>query len=295
MNEMPQCPICNGQTFTEKARTKDYTVTGELFTIMQCSLCGLGITVPRPDTNKLALYYLSDEYISHSGKSNSIIDSIYLLARNYTLQWKHRIISRITNQRRLLDYGCGTGEFLNFMKNKEYQVYGVEPSDLARAKASALLMQPVESSLHNTAGVYDIITLWHVLEHVPDLNEKLMALSEKLASDGVIIIAVPNINAWESKYYNTFWAAFDTPRHLWHFSKKSIETLLRKNHLKLIDTIPMKLDAFYISLLSEKYKHENKQNFIGMIRAFFIGLSSNTKAAKSGEYSSLIYIAAHEK
>jgi 2-polyprenyl-3-methyl-5-hydroxy-6-metoxy-1,4-benzoquinol methylase len=295
MNEMSRCPICHGQTFRKKTTTKDYTVSAETFHIIQCNQCSLGITTPRPDDKTLLTYYLSDEYISHSGKSNSIIDSLYLFARNYTLSWKHQIISKLTSARRMLDYGCGTGEFLKFMQNKEYQVEGVEPSELARGKASALLTQPIKSSLDNATGPYDIITLWHVLEHVPDLNQKLEALSEKLAADGVIVIAVPNINSWESTYYNEFWAAFDTPRHLWHFSRKSMETLLQKNHLKLVDTIPMKLDAFYISLLSEKYKNQNKQNFIGMIRAFFVGLSSNTKAAKSGEYSSLIYIAAHEK
>jgi YgiT-type zinc finger domain-containing protein len=295
MNEMSRCPICHAQAFRRKATTKDYTVSGETFHIMQCNQCGLGITTPRPEDKTLSTYYLSDEYISHSGKSNSIIDSLYLFARNYTLRWKYQIISKRTRARRMLDYGCGTGEFLKFMQKKEYEVDGVEPSEIAREKASALLTQPVKSSLHNATGPYDIITLWHVLEHVPDLSEKLEALSQKLAADGLIVIAVPNINAWESNYYTKFWAAFDPPRHLWHFSRKSMETLLLKNRLKLIDTIPMKLDAFYISLLSEKYKNQNRQNFIGMIRAFFVGLSSNRKAAKSGEYSSLIYIAAHEK
>jgi 2-polyprenyl-3-methyl-5-hydroxy-6-metoxy-1,4-benzoquinol methylase len=295
MNDTSSCPICNGQSFTEKATTKDYTVSGETFSIQQCNHCGLGITVPRPADEKLGSYYLSDKYISHSGKSNSIIDAIYLFARNYTLRWKHKIISQRTKATRLLDYGCGTGEFLKFMKNQGYQVNGIEPSEVAREKASALLMQPVASSLQNTADNYDTITLWHVLEHIPDLNEKFESLSAKLNKNGLLIIAVPNVNAWESHHYKSFWAAFDTPRHLWHFSQKSISTLLTKHRLKLVDTIPMKLDAYYISLLSEQYKHQNKQHLVGMIRAFFIGLSSNTKATKSGEYSSLIYIAAHEK
>jgi 2-polyprenyl-3-methyl-5-hydroxy-6-metoxy-1,4-benzoquinol methylase len=294
MIEIDHCPVCAGRTLNHVASNTDFTVSREVFNINRCKNCGLGITTPRPQDNDLGKYYLSDNYISHSGKATSFIDKIYLIARRLTLRQKHRLLSVTSGGKRLLDYGCGTGDFLNHMKSNGWQVKGVEPAEKARLKANDLLDHAVEPSIELIEGVFDTITLWHVLEHVPNLQTTMEAVKSRLVANGHLIIAVPNLNSWESKYYGNFWAGYDTPRHLWHFSQKSMEILLANSKLTLIETRPMILDAFYVSLLSEKYKKEGRLNVNGMINAFFNGLKSNIKASKTGEYSSLIYVARNE-
>jgi SAM-dependent methyltransferase len=253
----------------------------------------LAITTPRPADEQLGSYYLSLDYISHTNKAHGFIDKIYLLAREYTLKKKLTLISKnIQNnsKKALLDFGCGTGEFLTYCKSNGWKVSGVEPSTIARKKASEILQQPVNEDIANEAEVeFDVITLWHVLEHVSELDKTLQQLKQKLASDGTLFIAVPNHVSWDGDHYKEHWAGYDVPRHLWHFSRGNVKRLMEKNGLKVVDIKPMKLDSFYISLLSEKYK-SGQSNLLGMIKAFFNGCISNIKGSSSGEYSSLIYI-----
>jgi 2-polyprenyl-3-methyl-5-hydroxy-6-metoxy-1,4-benzoquinol methylase len=295
MINVTTCPVCGGHNFKEKAKSKDYTVSQQEFKIAQCTSCELGVTSPRPDTIELGKFYQSEDYISHTSKAASFIDRIYLIARNYTLNWKFRLIKNLTHQKRLLDFGCGTGDFLSYMSTKGYDINGVEPSAEARKKANAHYdATKVYESLSELRQEFDIITLWHVIEHVPDLNQTINELRSRLKPDGLMLIAVPNINSWESTYYGNLWAAYDTPRHLWHFSRTSMIKLLNNHKLKLITTKPLLLDSFYISILSEKYANHSRTSFTGMINAFFAGLKSNLKARTSGEYSSLVYIVRNE-
>lgn len=285
-----ECPICQGTDFKNEVLTKDLTVSGEEFPVKQCSKCGLRITSPRPDENDLGKYYQSQEYISHTGKANNLVNSVYLIARKFTLSWKCSIVRKYSTGTKLLDYGCGTGEFLHYCKEQNFDISGVEPADSARQKAKSLNnTKEIASSINEVKGTKNVITLWHVLEHVSDLNETLEKLRDKLENEGIIIIAVPNPNSWDSSNYGNIWAAYDTPRHLWHFSQKSMALLIENHRMKLIETIPMKLDSYYISLMSEKNKN-SKLGLAGMINAVLNGLKSNLNAAKNKEYSSLIYI-----
>lgn len=249
------------------------------------------VTSPQPEADKLSRYYQSDKYISHSGKSNNLINSIYLLARKISLRWKQNLISNQKDKGSILDVGCGTGEFLNKMKSSGWKVSGIEPIETPRKKAEQILNQSINESLENTTGEFDIITLWHVLEHLPKLNESIQKVHKLLKPDGLLIIAVPNYNSQDAKTYKQFWAAYDTPRHLWHFNKGSMSRLLEKYNFILEKILPMKLDSYYVSLLSEKYKLNGQIGLEGLVNALINGLSSNHKAKKSGEYSSLIYIA----
>jgi 2-polyprenyl-3-methyl-5-hydroxy-6-metoxy-1,4-benzoquinol methylase len=295
MKEIATCPICQGTSLDEKIKTVDHTATHEIFQIKVCLNCSLLITTPRPQESELHKYYQSENYISHSNKPNSLINAIYLVARTFTLKWKYNLLRKYSPGSSLLDYGCGTGDFLNYCSQKGMVTNGVEPSASARIAANSnLKSEVVFKDLAGYSSQADVITLWHVLEHLPDLKESLTKLKSKLATNGVIFLAVPNPNSWESKHYANFWAGYDTPRHLWHFPQKSMRLLLRDSSLKLIDIKPMKLDAFYISLLSEKYKNNGHLGLTGMITAFTNGLKSNVKASKSGEYSSLIYIARND-
>ncbi|MFZ1805601.1 MAG: class I SAM-dependent methyltransferase [Cyclobacteriaceae bacterium] len=287
------CPVCKGTSFEHVIDCEDYTYSRQHFSIQQCLSCQLLLTNPRPDQNSIGDFYRSEEYISHSGKTNSIFDWIYLRARNFTLGWKHDIITSRKTKGTILDYGCGTGEFINYMADKSWGTSAVEPSDEARAKVKS---QNKNISVHEkleelTETKFDVITLWHVLEHVPNPNTLIAQLKEKLNEGGLIFVAVPNHESYDAKYYQAHWAAYDVPRHFWHFAKANIEKLFDNNKLELKKVLPMKLDAYYVSLLSEKYKNNSKHNLATPIKALLTGWKSNTKARKTMNYSSLIYIA----
>jgi 2-polyprenyl-3-methyl-5-hydroxy-6-metoxy-1,4-benzoquinol methylase len=292
MVEVSECPACGGHTFQTLTTCIDNTASHETFTVKQCPTCLLAITTPRPDTEKLGFYYLSDEYISHSGKSSNGIDILYKLARAFALRQKEKLIKKYIIPSTLLDMGCGTGEFLHTTQKNGWTIEGVEPSEIARQKAEHLTGKKLFSSLEEVnQATYNVITAWHVLEHVPDVNQTLQKLKSLLTQNGIVFIAVPNYQSPDSMYYKNHWAGYDVPRHLWHFSKKSMQLILKRNSLELLEIKPMKLDAFYISLLSEKNKTEGALTLSAAIRAFISGLKSNLTAGKSINHSSLIYIA----
>lgn len=286
------CPICKGIDFNPFNQCIDFTTTKEKFTIIQCKTCQLLITSPRPDSNSIGSYYESDKYISHTNNSKNLFDKAYRLIRTFTLRWKLNIIQSQKLNGKILDYGCGTGEFLNHCKQFNWECYGVEPAEPARRKASQLTTLYISDSLIKLNNKkFDVITLWHVLEHVENLNEKLSELKSHLAENGTIFIAVPNHESLDAKIYKTHWAAYDVPRHLWHFSQNNMKVLLATHGLKLVDIIPMKQDSFYVSLLSEKYKNPTANILVNMLRALINGLRSNLAAGRNQNYSSLVYIA----
>lgn len=287
------CPVCNQDKFTSYITSKDYTITGEEFALQQCSHCQFILTNPRPASESIGRYYESDNYISHSGKSKTLFDKIYLTARNITLGWKHELIARYySTPKRILDFGCGTGNFLNHMKQKGWDIRGVEPNTTAREKSNQLLSNQVFKELESLDDqCFEVITLWHVLEHIHDLNYTIQKLKNRLSTNGYLIIAVPNPNSHDSQYYRSYWAGYDVPRHLWHFTQETMRTLLLKNGLEIVQIEPMKLDAFYVSLLSEGYHNPNQNKMVSASKAFVQGLKSNWLAKKKNEYSSLIYIA----
>lgn len=292
MTELTQCPVCSNSTFTVHANCKDYTVSHETFRIIQCNHCKLAGTSPRPTDDKLGAYYQSDEYISHSGNSSGGIGIIYKIARAYALKNKERLIRKYQQVESVLDFGCGTGDFLKTCKEKGWKISGVEPSEIARKKAEENTGIKIANSLQGVSTVkVSTITAWHVLEHVPDLHDTVKKLSSYLTINGHMIIAVPNYQSPDGQKYKDHWAGYDVPRHLWHFSQQSMTTLLEKNEFKVIDIVPMKLDAYYISLLSEKYLNNNHVNLLTLAKAFLSGLTSNIKASNNKNFSSLIYIA----
>lgn len=290
MTIITECPSCGEQKFTKKISCEDHTVSHETFSILECTICTTLATTPRPNDGDLHRYYLSDDYISHSGKAKSVIDKLYLLARTYTLKRKLKLIERFNkSSRTMLDYGCGTGEFLKVCKTHGWDIDGVEPSTVAREKASNILSTEIRASMGSADKTYNIVTLWHVLEHVPDPADTLLKISERLSPTGTIIVAVPNYKSYDAQYYKQYWAAFDVPRHLWHFSPLGMKTLIQQHNLKLVAVKPMNLDSYYVSLLSEKYKR-GKSNLLGMLVAFGVGLISNLTALLTKNHSSLIYV-----
>lgn len=271
---------------------KDYTVSGEKFELVYDSDMEMYATQPQPKEEQLSFYYKSEEYISHTDANKSLLDKVYQLVKNYTLSKKLKLIQSFkTTSYNLLDIGCGTGDLLKLAKKHNWQVFGVEPNNKARKLAQNKIpasnqIVPDLKDLTNRPNQYDVITMWHVLEHVPNLDDYIDIIKKLLKPNGVLVIAVPNHKSFDANHYKEFWAAYDVPRHLWHFSQKSISTIFQKHQMKVTQVLPMLFDSYYVSLLSEKYK-TGKSNFI---RAFSIGFVSNWKAKKSKEYSSLIYI-----
>ena len=286
------CPICRSTSYPLLFTAKDYTSTGESFSIVKCVGCGFVFTNPRPDQISIGRYYQSKKYISHSGGSQSLLDRAYIFARRITVRWKLRIISKYRSKGNALDYGCGTGEFLMKLQSNRWVVTGVEPSVEAREKAFNLLQIPIYPTLENIHNSkFDIITLWHVLEHVHDLEKILTSLHSLLNDDGIIFIAVPNHESQDATEYKAYWAGYDVPRHLWHFSKNTMKRLLDISGFCLLETLPMKLDAYYVSLLSEGYKNPNQNKLIALLKAFTNAFTSNLAAIENQNYSSIIYIA----
>ena len=243
------------------------------------------VTSPVPDN--LEKYYLSENYISHTDSKKSLFDKIYQIVKNYTLRKKLKLINSFkTEEKSILDVGAGTGDFLKVCKKGGWKITGIEPSEKARefAKSKNLVLQKDISQIKDEK--FDVITLWHVLEHIPNLMEYIKQLKKLLKPNGTLIIAVPNYKSYDAIYYKEYWAAFDVPRHLWHFSKKAISEIFSHVEMKVEKILPMKFDSYYVSLLSEKYKTKKSHP----LNAFLIGLKSNIKAKRSGEYSSLIYI-----
>ena len=292
LENVQSCPICGGVQFKSFLTCQDYTTTNEVFSLSTCIRCQFVFTNPRPDQNSIGNYYKSDSYVSHTGSGKGLINSIYLFVRNYTLTWKVGILQGYKQNGSLLDYGCGTGDFLNKCQDNGFEITGIEPDADARRKAELTSGQTVGENIAAVNGKkFDLITLWHVLEHVADLKEKISQLKELLNENGIIFIAVPNHESYDATFYKEHWAAYDVPRHLWHFSKENMKSLLSEMNFSLLEIKPMKLDSFYVSLLSENYRNKEKNSISKFISGVLTGLKSNRLAKKEKNYSSLIYIA----
>lgn len=298
MQNLSNCPLCGGTGFKKIMDCLDYTVSRETFSIVQCPNCNFKFTNPRPSESEIGKYYESEEYVSHSNSKKGIINTIYHWVRSYSLNKKVKLINqefydttdKNTNTKALLDIGCGTGEFLATAVSNGWSGKGIEPNDKARAQAISNYRLDVSNQngigdLHKES--FDVITMWHVLEHVHTLNERVGEIYHLLKTGGKAIIAVPNCISFDAETYGENWAAYDVPRHLYHFTPDTMKALFSKNGFKFSKAFPMKFDSFYVSMLTEKNVH-GKNNLPG---AFWTGLLSNLKAKNDAEkFSSVIYV-----
>jgi 2-polyprenyl-3-methyl-5-hydroxy-6-metoxy-1,4-benzoquinol methylase len=265
----------------------DYSVSKETFELYYDQDLDLLITSPQPSPENLGRYYESNDYISHTDSKRSLFEKAYHFVKGIALKNKLNLINNCSSIKgNLLDIGAGTGDFLLTAKQNGWNTIGVEPSEKAKGIAIGKGIQFSDSTEELESNSFDVITMWHVLEHVPNLEIQIKELKRLVKPNGTIIIAVPNFKSYDANYYGKFWAAFDVPIHFWHFSKTAIKLFFEKEDIKLEKVLPMKFDSFYVSLLSEKYKN-GKMNFV---KAIWIGLVSNWKANWSLEYSSHIYV-----
>jgi len=287
---LDSCPICLSSDLQKKFNCTDHSTSKEKFTIVSCETCDFKFTNPRPKDKSLGSYYKSDKYISHTNNKKGLFNWMYHTVRKYSITTKLNLLKKISKNKNHLDIGCGTGEFLNACKNSGFKTEGIEPSKLAREQA---INNYNLSVTHNTeldqfkSSQFDTISMWHVLEHIPELNKTIREFNRILNKNGKVIIAVPNHNSWDAKYYKEYWAGWDTPIHLWHFSKLSIEKIFKIHDFKLIEKKPMLFDSYYVSLLSEEFKTGKKK----YVKGFTIGLLSNIIGifSKRG-CSSIIYV-----
>ncbi len=266
-------------------KTKDFSISGEEFDLYLDEELDMLVTRPKP--KNLESYYNSDAYISHTDAKNSLLDRLYQLIKQFNLKRKLTLAATYSDsERSMLDIGAGTGDFILMAKQKGWSSAGVEPNQLAREKSEKKGIR-LSGKLEEMKGrKFKIITLWHVLEHLPNLEQQIEDIKALLDTDGTLIVAVPNFRSYDAIHYKEYWAAYDVPRHLWHFSKKAIAGIFAKHQMKIIKTKPMWFDSFYVSILSEKYK----DNTFSIFGGFFHGLYSNMKALATKEHSSLIYV-----
>ena len=285
---MNSCPICNRE-MKFKFVTKDYLVTGESFDIVECEVCSIRTTTPFPDKKIIGNYYSSDDYISHDDKVSGIFDSIYGLVRTYQLNKKKKLIEKYYNKTngKVLDIGCGAGDFLQYMKENHWNINGVDTSNKARKIANKKLNIKVMDPQYwiNNKEKYDVITCWHSLEHVHEPWVYLDKIKKSLTQDGFVIVALPNYQSTDAKIYKEFWAAYDTPRHLYHFTIKSMDKIIKPHGLNIESIYRMNFDPFYVSMLSAK--HMGKSFMSGLINGFKSWILSIFSKDKC---SSLIFI-----
>ncbi len=286
LHTISNCPICNATKFSHFLDCKDYTVSQKIFSIVECKSCGFHFTNPIPKVDDIGNYYKSESYISHSSTNKGLINKLYQLVRKRTLKQKVKLIQFESKGKNHLDIGAGTGHFINATTQAGFNSLGLEPDEDARNLAIKLHnvnIKPLQHLFDLQDKSIDVITMWHVLEHVYYLKKDLAKITSILKDDGVLVVAVPNMSSYDANKYKQFWAAYDLPIHLYHFQPQDISNLFEQYNMKVDKILPMKYDSFYVSMLSEKYKGGN------IISAFFTGLMSNLKA-NNNSYSSQIYI-----
>lgn len=286
------CPVCQSANISPALSAKDFTVSSQIFSINKCNDCTVMFTQDVPSQDAIGTYYASENYVSHSNTQKGLVNRLYHIIRKKTLATKRNLLKKETgiSAGKILDVGCGTGAFLNEMKNNGWQITGLEPDETARKNAIELfniVPLPSPEIFNFPSESFDAITLWHVLEHVHQLQEYTAQLKKLLTKNGRLFIAVPNYTSWDAQHYKAYWAAYDVPRHLYHFSPAGINTLMRAHGMQVKKIKPMWFDSFYVSMLSEQYKNGRGN----MVSAFFVGLVSNLKTIFNPQKcSSVIYV-----
>lgn len=291
VEQLTECPVCGNQSFSNWLTCQDFLVSKQNFTIQNCGKCGFKATNPRPVEGEIGRFYQSEEYISHSDTRKGIMSQLYHSVRSITVQQKVKLINSLSPKKgKLLDVGCGSGYFLSASRQDGWQITGTEPDANTRRQAEERTKVALKNSIQelDDQSQFDVITMWHVLEHVHQLQETLEWLRSHCRPKGHLIIAVPNYHSWDAQHYQEHWAAYDVPRHLYHFSPDTIKKLLQRYGFEVLQQKPMLFDAFYVNLLSTK----NRDGKPAYLESFWNGIRSNWAAyQEGGNYSSLIYVA----
>lgn len=286
------CPLCGGKQLKHTITCTDHYASGESFKLFRCEGCGFIFTQDAPTEARIGRYYETPDYISHSDTHQGLMNRVYHVVRRYMLSRKATLVKRTAGMARgtLLDIGTGTGYFGNAMQERGWQVKAIEKNAGARAFALThfdLKVDAEEALEQYPDASFDVITLWHVMEHLEHLNATWKRLAALLKDDGVLIVAVPNAVSYDAQKYKEWWAAYDVPRHLWHFSPSTMQQFGVKYGFKLAEQHPMPFDAFYVSMLTEKYKGRR----CSFLRGWWTGMAAwFSSLAKKERSSSMIYV-----
>lgn len=288
---MKNCLVCQGEKFETLVESRDFCVSQEDFHVAKCSACGFAYTVNAPNHEEIGKYYEHADYVSHTDTKEGLFFKIYHGVRDYMLGRKRSHITKHVQLKKSLDIGAGTGYFVNHLRENGVEAIGFEPDQGARQQAKnnfGLDLKPSLEEILESNEKFDAISMWHVLEHVHDLKAYFKHFQDLLKPGGVLAIAVPNYTSLDGRYYKKYWAAYDLPKHLWHFSPNSLRKLGSANGFTHAKSYAMPFDPFYIALLSEGHK---KSGFFGKIRGAFIGKMSFIKGFFNSESSSsVVYI-----
>jgi 2-polyprenyl-3-methyl-5-hydroxy-6-metoxy-1,4-benzoquinol methylase len=285
------CPLCGSENISVFLKATDHLLTFESFDIFKCCSCGFLFTQDVPDADEIGKYYHSQDYVSHSDTRKGLMNKLYHFGRTIMLKKKYRMVNKVVKGKNLLDIGCGTGYFPAFMKRKGYDVTGVETDQKARAFAEKefgiRVYSPADFINHKLEGKFDVITLWHVLEHLDDFNLYLEKMLEQLSPGGSLVIALPNCSSLDARHYKASWAGYDVPRHLWHFTPATLKILAENHGLKIRKMKRLMLDPFYNSMLSEKYRGKKVFMIFGIVIGKLAYIESLFNIKRS---SSVVYI-----
>ena len=288
-----KCPICGGESLRNFLEAEDHNVSKDRFNIVECNDCSFRFTNPIPTEDTIGDYYKSENYVSHSGTKKGFINRVYHVVRSRAIKQKEKLASKHSTAKNILDIGCGTGDFLAYCKSLNWKALGLEPDESARKiaiESNLIEAKPLNYLYAVEENTFDVISMWHVLEHVYNLNEDIEQYKKILKQDGVLIVAVPNCSSKDAEHYGANWAAYDLPIHLYHFRPSNMKKLFSNHGMEVVEILPMKYDAYYISMISEKYKGGNI--FSGFLNGFKSNLAAN---AKNNKYSSQIYVIKHQK
>lgn len=294
LETLTNCPGCNSEKTTFAFSSLDTTYSHDAFKIVSCDVCGLHFTNPRPTLSTISKYYENPQYVSHTDTNAGLLFRIYQLVKDYTLSKKLRFVNSLGTEHSILDYGAGTGDFATKMANASWAVSAYEPDAGARKRIveKHRSIQLVDSLSELQGGSFSVISLWHVLEHVHELNSTIDRFFELLSPNGILIIAVPNMSSFDARKYGHEWAAYDLPRHLYHFTPETLIPLITRHGFKHRGNYPMWFDSFYVALLTEKeLAKTTAQKILVWPKAFITGLISNLKAIGNvNKCSSIIYV-----
>lgn len=293
MEHLQSCPVCQSNALTDEMQCKDFVASGETFRLQRCGNCSLLFTNPRPDARESGRYYQTDNYVSHAASKKGLIYFFYDLVKNTNLKRKLQVAEDLSKKGVLLDIGCGLGDFLNYATQQGWDAKGYDISEEARSHVKqkfGLEVQDEDALNLVPDSSVDVITMWHVLEHVHLLQDRVKRIKSMLKPGGVALVAVPNSSSYDASFYKSFWDGYDVPRHIYHFNIPSMERLMQMNGLQIVEKRPMIFDSYYISWRSEI--HMKKK--LGFIRAFFVGLLSNLKATKNRNFSSVLFVIRHQ-
>ncbi len=227
-----ECPVCGGSVFLPmptpgtRIGASFFGDKIDFFKLVKCRACRLEFVNPRPSCEVLARFYDMPGYPAHEALKNTLISVS-----------RFNFISTLSPESTLLDYGCGGGTFLKKAQEERWLTVGIEPSAVGRKNAQDLGLE-VYGNIRDLPAQkrFDVVTMFHVLEHVPDLCSVLLSIKNIMTKKGILIVEVPNIGSFRAMVYkysvirkrnDERYRAF--PIHLYGFNKKTLNHLLREH------------------------------------------------------------------